>query len=151
MLELARPEDRAAVNALARQVHALHVAWRPDIFEIPEELYPQERFQAAIAERQLYVAKLGGEIVGFALVVIRQYDRPGLVKRKVLILDEICVDEAYRRQGIGRQIMGDVKALARAFGCTDIQLGVYPQNTAALALYESAGMKIRSVDLQMKL
>ena len=89
--------------------------------------------------------------MGFALVVIRQYDRPGLVKRKVLILDEICVDEAYRRQGIGRQIMGDVKALARAFGCTDIQLGVYPQNTAALALYESAGMKIRSVDLQMKL
>lgn len=127
MLELARPEDRAAVNALARQVHALHVAWRPDIFEMPEELCPQERFQAAIAERQLYVAKLGGEIVGFALVVIRQYDRPGLVKRKVLILDEICVDEAYRRQGIGRQIMGMSKHWQEPLAVRISSLGCIPR------------------------
>lgn len=150
MLQLAVDADREAVNAMARQVHALHVAWRPDIFEMPEELYPLERFRSAVADRQLYVAKLDGETVGYALLVVRSADRPGLVKRKVMLLEEICVDAQYRRQGIGRQMVEDVKALARAFGCTDIQLGVYPQNTAALALYESAGMRIRSVDLQMK-
>lgn len=150
MLQLAVDADREAVNAMARQVHALHVAWRPDIFEMPEELYPLERFRSAVADRQLYVAKLDGETVGYTLLVVRFADRPGLVKRKVMLLEEICVDAQYRRQGIGRQMVEDVKALARAFGCTDIQLGVYPQNTAALALYESAGMRIRSVDLQMK-
>lgn len=150
MLQLAVDADREAVNAMARQVHALHVAWRPDIFEMPEELYPAERFRSAVADRQLYVAKLDGETVGYALLVVRSADRPGLVKRKVMLLEEICVDAQCRRQGIGRQMVEDVKALARAFGCTDIQLGVYPQNTAALALYESAGMRIRSVDLQMK-
>ena len=41
MLELARDTDRPAVNAMARQVHAMHVAWRPDIYEMVEELYPE--------------------------------------------------------------------------------------------------------------
>jgi len=31
MLQLARPEDRAAIENLAQQVHGLHVQWRPDI------------------------------------------------------------------------------------------------------------------------
>ena len=56
MLELARDTDRPAVNAMARQVHAMHVAWRPDIYEMVEELYPEERFRQAVEEKQLYVA-----------------------------------------------------------------------------------------------
>ena len=56
MLELAVETDREAVNRLARQVHAMHVAWRPDIYEMPREMYPPERFREAIAERSLYVA-----------------------------------------------------------------------------------------------
>ena len=34
MLELARPEDREAVNELALQAQALHIAWRPDLYEM---------------------------------------------------------------------------------------------------------------------
>ena len=64
MLELACEADRPAVNAMAKQVHAMHVAWRPDIYEMPEELYPRERFQEAVKNRTLYVARLGGVIVG---------------------------------------------------------------------------------------
>ena len=64
MLELAVPCDRAAVEAMARQVHALHVAWRPDIYEMPDQLYPEERFLNHIRERELYVARIDGTIVG---------------------------------------------------------------------------------------
>ena len=63
MLELARPDDREAVNLLAKQVHAMHVAWRPDIYEMVEELYPEARFLEAMKQRQLYVAKLDGTVV----------------------------------------------------------------------------------------
>ena len=31
MLELATLADREAVNTIAKQVHDMHVAWRPDI------------------------------------------------------------------------------------------------------------------------
>ena len=73
MLELARDTDRPAVNAMARQVHAMHVAWRPDIYEMVEELYPEERFRQAVEEKQLYVARLSGTVVGYVLLKIRDY------------------------------------------------------------------------------
>ena len=151
MLELARTEDRIAVDRLAVQVHQLHVQWRPDIYEYADELWPQVRFDNAISDRQLFVAKIDGSVVGYVLVKIRNYDFPGHVKRRVLLVDELCVDEAKRNQGIGTEMMVDVRAIARAFGCTDLQLGVYPQNNEALAFYQECGFRIRSIDMQMKL
>ena len=151
MLQLARPEDRAAVNRLAQQVHSLHVQWRPDLYEQAEELWPQDRFESAVSQRQLFCAKIDEIVAGYVLFKIRHYDMPGHVKRKVLILDEICVDEVHRNQGIGTSMMIDVRAIANAFGCTDLQLGVYPQNNEALAFYQKCGFRIRSVDMHMKL
>ena len=151
MLQLAQACDRTSVDELARQVHKLHVTWRPDLYNMPDELYPVERFNRAVAERQLYVAKLEGVVVGYAHIKICVYDWPGVVKRKVMILEELAVHELYRNRGIGSTIMDDVKALALAFGCTDLQLGVYPQNDAAVAFYQKNGLTIRSIDMQMKL
>ncbi len=150
MLQSAVETDREAVNAMALQVHAMHVAWRPDIYAMVEELYPRERFWEAIQERQLYVAKLGGLTVGYVLLKIRHYDWPGMVRRKVMLVDEICVEEAYRGQGIGKAMMADVHALAKAFGCSDLQLGVYPQNDEAVAFYQKCGFAIRSIEMQRK-
>ena len=151
MLELARAEDRIAVNRLAVQVHQLHAQWRPDIYEYADELWPQARFDNAISDRQLFVAKIDGSVVGYVLVKISNYDFPGHVKRRVLLVDELCVDEAKRNQGIGTEMMVDIRAIARAFGCTDLQLGVYPQNNEALAFYQKCGFRIRSIDMHMKL
>jgi len=150
MLELARMDDRSAVDDMAAQVHALHVAWRPDIYEMVEEMYPQPRFEEAVRLRQLYVAKVDGAAVGYALLKIRDYDWPGVVKRKVMVVDEFCVHEAVRGHGIGTEMMSDIRALAKAFGCTDLQLGVYPQNDAAVGFYQKCGFTIRSIDMQRK-
>ena len=150
MLESARDCDREKINELSRQVHAMHVDWRPDIYEMVEEMYPQDRFNEAVAQRQLYVAKIGGQVKGYVLLKIREYNWPGVVKRKVMIVDEIAVDECSRNQGIGTAMMEEVRVLAKAFGCTDLQLGVYPQNDAAVAFYQKCGFTIRSIDMQRK-
>ena len=150
MLELATMNDRIAVNELARQVHAMHVTWRPDLYEMVEELYPAERMQKAISARELYVAKLEGNIVGYVLLKMRNYDWPGVVNRKVMVVDEICVEESIRGHGIGKAMMEDVRALAKAFRCTDLQLGVYPQNDEAVGFYQKCGFTIRSIDMQRK-
>lgn len=151
MLEPARPSDQEAVNALARQVHELHVGWRPDIFRMPEELFPEDRFSALLENNQMYVARKDGAVIAYALLIVRERKLPGLVDRKIMLLDEICIEETCRHQGIGKLLMEEIKKIARHLGCTDLQLGVYPQNEAAIALYESAGMKVRSIDYQMKL
>ena len=150
MLELARPEDREVVNALALKIHAMHVSWRPDIFEMVPELYSEERFQEAVQQRQLYVARIGGVVAGYALLKIRSYDWPGVVRRKVMEIEELCVDELCRGQGIGTEILQDIHALAKAFRCTDMQLGVYPQNDDAVGFYQKCGFTIRSITMQRK-
>ena len=150
MLQLARAEDREAVNALALQVHEMHVRWRPDLYEPVEELYPLERFCGAVKQRQLYVAKIDEAVVGYVSLLKRDCDWPGAVKRRIMIIDEFCVHEFCRRQGIGKQMMADVHALAKAFGCTDLQLGVYPQNDDAVSFYQKCGFTIRSIEMQKK-
>ena len=150
MLQLASKADRTSVNEIAAQVHVMHVDWRPDLYEMVDNLYSESRFQEAVSARQLYVARLEGNVVGYALLKIRSYDWPGVVRRIVMVVDEIAVHEACRGHGIGRAMMEDVHALARAFGCTDLQLGVYPQNEDAIRFYESCGFAIRSIDMQKK-
>lgn len=150
MLELATEKDRAAVNSLARQVHELHVSWRPDIYEMVEELYDRNRFLEAVRQRQLYIARLNGIVVGYVLLKIRDYNWPGVVCRKVMVVDEFCVEKTLRGHGLGTRMMEEVHALARAFGCTDLQLGVYPQNDDAVGFYQKCGFTIRSIDMQRK-
>ena len=150
MLELARLCDREDINRLALQVHTLHVQWRPDIYEMVDELYSQERVLEAISNRELYVAKMGGQIIGYVRLEMKVKDRPGSVKRKVMVIHEICVEQSLRNNGIGKAMMEDVHALAKAFRCTDLQLGVYPQNDEAVGFYQKCGFTIRSIDMQRK-
>ena len=148
MLQVATRADRAAVNELAAQVHAMHIGWRPDIYCMAEELYPQARFEEHLSKRELYVAKIEGNVAGYALLRIYDNNRPGHVKRKMMLIDELCVHEACRGHGIGSQMMEDIHALAKAFGCTQMKIGVYPQNEDAIRFYERFGFAIRSIDMQ---
>ena len=150
MIELATKHDRLEINRLARQVHEMHVQWRPDLYNMPEELFPEELYDELVKNRELYVAKLDGAVIGFAWVRMRTAEGVGLVTRKVMLINQLCVDEALRNHGIGTQMMEEVRVLARAFGCTDLQLGVYPQNDEAVSFYQKCGFMIRSIDMQRK-
>lgn len=151
MLELARPEDRAAVNALAEQVHRLHIGWRPDLFRLPEEMYPEERFREAISKKELFCAWQNGQIVGYMSAHVTEYDYPSAVSRREYMIEELCVREDCRGQGIGTQIMREARALAKAFGCGSLRLGAYAENGEVLAFYRKMGFRLRTVNLEMRL
>jgi len=150
MLELALTSDRDAINEIAGQVHAMHVSWRPDIYEMAEELFPAERIQEAIKERTLYVAKIDGQVVGYTSVKIRPFVFPGVVKRKIMLIDEFAVHESCRGHGIGTEMMADIHALAKAFGCTDLQLNVNAHNDPAVGFYQKCGFMIQNISMQRK-
>ena len=147
MIQLATKDDRTAVNEIARQVHALHVEWRPDIYCMADELYPQDRFDDCVANRQLYVAKIEGNVVGYALLRTRDVNVNGLKPCRIMLIDEFGVHEAARGHGIGTEMMADIRALAKAFRCNNLKLGVYPQNDGAIRFYERNGFMIRSIDM----
>ena len=105
MIELATKHDRPDVNRLARQVHEMHVQWRPDLYTMPEELFPEELYAELVKNRELYVAKLDGAVIGFALLRMRVSEGVGKVTRKIMLIDQVCVDEALRNHGIGTQML----------------------------------------------
>ena len=150
MIELAAKQDREAVERLAKQVHALHVQWRPDLYTMPGELYPQELFSEMIRNRELYVAKIDGIVAGYCRLVMKQASGIGIVPREVMLIDQFCVDETLQNHGIGTQMAAEIRVLAKAFGCTDLQLGVYPQNDAAVSFWQKCGFMIQSITMQRK-
>ena len=53
-------------------------------------------------------------------------------------------------QGIGKAMISDVRALARAFGCREVILGVHPENDEAVGFYQKCGFAIRTINMDMK-
>ena len=150
MIELATSLDRPTVERLAKQIHQQHVDWRPDIYRMPEELFSEERFLELIGRRELYVAKLDGNVVGYAHTAIRTVESPELQKRKLFLIQQFCVDEDFRGHGIGTQMAAELRLLARTFGCTDLMLSVYPQNDAAVSFWQKCGFMIQNINMQCK-
>ena len=151
MLELARESDFEAVRRLSVQIHDLHALWRPDIYYHTDTPLPKEQFLEAIAKKLLYVAKLHDVVVGYVMLSILQKGGPGAVEKKVMRLDVICVDEAYRGQEIGKCMIADVRALAKAFRCRELILGVHAENDSAIGFYQKCGFRIRTIHMDMKI
>lgn len=151
IFRFAEPRDFDAVNALARQAHETHLAWRPDLFRAVQYPFEPSVFQRRVEEKQLLLACDGDSILAYAAYDIRRTELPMLRERTVLLLDNLCVDEAHRRKGIASALLSYLCMLAKEWGCTDLELGCHPENAAGIALYESLGMRVKSIHYQKKL
>lgn len=151
MLELARESDWDAVRSLSVQIHNLHVGWRPDLYYHTVEPYPKDAYLEDIRSRLVYVAKIRETVVGYVVLSVINRGGPGTVEYKALRLDSICVDENARGQGIGKAMVADVRALAKAFGCREVMLGVHPENDRAVSFYQKCGFRIRTINMDMKI
>lgn len=150
MLELARAQDWEAVRRLSVQIHDMRTAWRPDLYYYCDEPYAKEKFLEDIRSRMVYVAKINNIVVGYVILSIMQKGGPGTVEYKAMRLDSICVDETARGQGIGKAMVRDVRALAAAYGCREVLLGVHPENDRAIGFYQRCGFMIRAINMQLK-
>lgn len=63
----AREADFEAVNRLARQVHELHVQWRPDLFRSVQYPITQVEFSELLQEQRLLLAQKDGRVIAYAV------------------------------------------------------------------------------------
>lgn len=143
-VRLAVEADKSAINELRRQVKLLHTEGRPDIFApgFPQELADYLNVIFTKENNEVVVAELDGQIVGFACIAY--VERPASVFRNALRycdIDELCVDERFRRQGIGRAMFEFIKARAADRGFPRIELSMWEFNEGALRFYESLGFR----------
>ena len=71
--------------------------------------------------------------------------------RKQLNIEAICVDEKYRGNGIGTQLLEHLRNTGKEQGCTDMYLTVNQENENAIKVYEKFGFKVKNIAYMMKL
>ena len=140
----ARENELERVNELRMQVNALHVAGKPEVFKpgFPEELRNYIYAIHKDPEQFITVAVKDGTICGFAVLHhINRPENPFMKERDFLDIDEFCVDEAFRRQGIASEMIAFIREFAKEKGFHRIELNMWEFNQDALAFYEAAGFQ----------
>jgi len=140
----ARENELERVNELRMQVNALHVAGKPEVFKpgFPEKLRNYIYAIHKDPEQFIAVAVKDGTICGFAVLHhINRPENPFMKERDFLDIDEFCVDEAFRRQGVASEMIAFIREFAKEKGFHRIELNMWEFNQEALAFYEAAGFQ----------
>lgn len=132
----------APLCALLDQIDALHRTAHPDRFRAVNPARDDDFLQSWLddPERHLWVAESASGLVGAVMFMVHHTpDVPIITPRTYLHVDTLVVDEHHQRQGIGHVLMDAVHRWGREHNITDIELGVYAFNAAAIAFYEHLG------------
>ena len=141
-------KDSNAVYNLLLTIAKLHKDARPDVFANLVSKYTPEQVGARLSKQDngVFVAEVEGNVVGYVFCdVIKEGD--GLT----LYIDDLCVDEAYRRLGIGKMLIDMAKRYASEKNCRCVMLNVWEFNESAVRFYENYGFSTRSRHLEMKI
>ena len=129
--------DSAVVLRLAGPADAARVL-AADVFDGPAQAAFTARFLGVGAPDPrclLLLAEHQGTVVGFASgLVLDHPDKPSM-----LFINELGVNEGFRRQGIGHALLLAIRAEGQARGCRESFVLTEGDNLAARALYRSAG------------
>lgn len=63
------------------------------------------------------------------------------------LLEDVVVDQAYRRRGIGRALLNSITKAALQKGCLHLQLGADRDNADAFMFYDSLGFRTTNLIL----
>ena len=143
-IRLAQLEDIPAILALLRQVGKVHHIARPDIFRSDAQKYGASQLISMLEnpDTPIFVADVDGQVLGYCFCIVRSYAQdPVLLDRTELYIDDLCVSDTAKRQGIGRALYENACKYGKIRKCYHVTLHVWEGNDPALAFYKSCNMK----------
>jgi ribosomal protein S18 acetylase RimI-like enzyme len=105
-----------------------------DAMELPFQHHP-ERLDESFKDGEIIVADDNGKIVGYSEVRLAKWNRSCWVIN-------IVIDSAYRRQGLGSQIMERIKLSAKEFGMRTVMFNAAMSNYPAYKFYLKNGFRL---------
>jgi len=142
LVRAARLADYEAIRALWHASDAYHAQQAPAVARLPAE--PRFR-HAELAELlantrycRVLVAEHGTNVVGFVEASIRDPERPDEATTPWCGINNLAVDEGWRRRGVATQLLTAVEDWARQQGIKHVRLDVFEFNTGARASYLSS-------------
>ena len=147
----AKFKDIPQLDKLLFEVHKIHSDIRPDLFTVGEKKYTDEELERIIVDEQkpIFVAEHNGKVKGYAFCIFKQnLESKSVTNIKTLYIDDLCVDENARYEGIGTALYEYVLEYAKSIGCHNVTLNVWEGNDSAIKFYENIGMKIQKVSME---
>lgn len=142
----ARHQDWPDVQALLRRIDEQHATLAPGYFRAATRDGGEwRRLLGDSTALALVAAGEQGTPCGFLL--LRIFDTPPdptMVPRRRGHLETLVVATAQRRCGIGRRLLAEGTAWARAAGAVEIVLTTWSGNAEADAFYERLGYRVLS-------
>ncbi|MFH2010337.1 MAG: GNAT family N-acetyltransferase [bacterium] len=139
----ARLGDHLALCELWSQVDALHASIRPDFFTGAGEPARSKLYLDRILsdDAQELLVAVGQETL-LGLIHLQIYDTPRtsvFVDRRRAHVEDLVVDEAHRRQGIGTALLRAGESWARRQEAQQLVLTVWTGNESGSDFYASHG------------
>ncbi len=152
MIRIADINDCERLTDLFIELHRHHVEIKPETFRMPQREWFSERIAEILNDvGQTVFIHEDSELDGYVVVKIMDVNTEEKFPRRMCYIECFAVAENCRRQGIGTELFGAVKAFGKEHGCTSVQLGVTACNTDSVAFYNEMGLVPRTIIMEMRL
>ena len=145
-------KDISGILNLLKQVLTVHAEIRPDIFKPNTTKYTDEELYYIVSNplTPVFIAVDEDEkVLGHCFCKFIQYSNDNtLTDIKTLYIDDICVDENFRGQGIAKALYNFTVDFAKAENCYNITLNVWAGNGNAVKFYESMGLTVQKTTME---
>lgn len=146
VIRQAQVRDILRIHELLTQVNNVHANGRPDLFKKGNRKYTDEQLESIItntAQTPVFVMVDDDDVVlGYCFGIVEQFiNDNNRTDVKTLYIDDLCVDEKYRRQHIAKRLYEHVIDFARNNDFYNVTLNVWECNPSARAFYDKCGMK----------
>ena len=153
-IRFAEAKDVTGILALLRQVGQVHHQGRPDIFRKGAQKYGASQVLSMLnsSKTPIFVAVEGEKVVGYGFCQVKIHENdPVIADHTEVYIDDLCVDENCRGQGIGQAIYKEIIRYAKMRKADSITLNVWCCNESAMRFYEKLGLKPKKIGMEVLL
>lgn len=141
----AKIKDIEQIVIILEQISKIHYEKRPDIFKKKSKNEIRKNTIEMLKDKKRKIIVAADDtlkIYGLIIYNIKEVkEHINLRDSKVLWIEELGVDESYRKNGIGKMLMEKVEEDAKMLDCTRIELNCWDFNNNAISFYERFGMR----------
>ena len=151
MIRKALEKDVPKICDLLAQVNEVHYKGRPDIFKLGLK-YSLKEVKDILQKEDTPVfvcVDQNDEVLGYVFcLLVKQTNLSLFTDVTTLYIDDLCVDNAHQRKGIGKRLFEFAVNFAKEKGCYNLTLNVWSCNPTALKFYEALGLSPQKTYLE---